>query len=172
MTRYAIAGVRLSDELTLMTIKQPGADGLLMRLCRGMTEERINMPFVSLSRVGDDDWISFCVDRGDESLAEAVAAGLEIANSAFSKRPGVGLITLFPTKSSLPVLSAALKAFRESGLTVHGWCSSLSSLAFICDHQALDGAFEALTRYFTLPPNVQPMRPRIQVRQSRLVKPW
>lgn len=162
-----IDGIKLSGELVRITLRSPADGGAALSLfCRAMASRRINMPFLSTTCLGGDFELACCVAIEDASLArEALAAEAALKGDPefFSS---VGLLSVFPHRSSLAILGMALYALGRPRLPLYGLASSLSALTFVTDYARLEEAAASLEEFLRPPPGQRPFKPGIRVRQS------
>jgi hypothetical protein len=62
-----------------------------------------------------------------------------------------GLISIFPLRSSLRTLGMALIALAGARVPIYAFCSSLSALTFVIDHDRLQDALTAFETCFDFP---------------------
>ena len=170
--KIKVEGIKLSNELVnVKLIDLPDSEQSVSKLCRILAANEINIQFMSMRRMGEGKYLSFCVAAEDGPRVEALID----SDTAFAKkrefRPAVGLLSLFPHQSSLNILSLSLKAFSRAKLPLHGLGSSLSALTFITDFARLDEAVATLQEHLVFPQDFSPFRPEIQVKQSHVVEP-
>jgi len=167
MDKIRIDGIKLSGELALVHLaNHPRPQFALTCGCGIMASNRINMPFVSAACLGDGAGASWCVEMEERARAKALLDGNPDLEGYAEIVPSVGLVSLFPHRSSLAFLGRALQALGRAALPVHGLTSSLAPLTFVTDYAALDAAAAALEAFFELPPHQRPIRTHVQVTQS------
>jgi hypothetical protein len=171
MDRIRIDGIKLSGELALVRLaSHPRPQFALSCGCGIMAANRINMPFVSAACVGDGARASWCVEMEERARAKALLDGNPDLEGYAEIVPSVGLVSLFPHRSSIAFLGRALQALGKAALPVHGLTSSLAPLTFVTDYALLEEAAAALEVFFALPPHQRPIRTHVQVAQSPIRK--
>lgn len=172
MEKIRIGGIKQSRELVQVNLLQlPPEQNPLSHLCRLMAENRINMPFVTgACKQGKAVNISFCVSAEDEVSVR----GLLESEGAFGEHgefiPMVGMITIYPHRSSFQILGLVLKAWEHAQLPLYGLATSLSALACTTDYSGMNTAVSALKKFLSLPTDHAPFDTEIRVIQSRLIK--
>ena len=165
MDKIRIDGIKLSGELALVRLaNHPQPQFALSCGCGIMAANRINMPFVSAACPGGR--VSWCVEMEDQPRTQALLEGSPDLTGYTEVTPSVGLVSLFPHRSSLEVLGRALQALAGAEIPVHGLTSSLAPITFVTDYALLDAAASALESFFELPPNQRPIRTHVPVAQS------
>jgi hypothetical protein len=169
--RNSIDGIKLSNELVRINLRShAGTGATLSVLCRTMASNRINMPFLSTACLGGDFQVSCCVAIEDGPLAKAVLEADAVLKKGLTFVRSVGLLSIFPHRSSLGILGLSLYALGKARLPLYGVASSLSALTFITDYARLEEAAASLEEVLRVPPGQRPFRPRIRVRQSPIPK--
>jgi aspartokinase len=167
MDKIRIDGIKLSGELALVHLaNHPRPQFALSRGCGLMAANRINMPFVSAAC--PDGCASWCVEMEDHARTKALLEGTPELEGHARVRPSVGLVSVFPHRSSLRLLGRALQALAGAGVPIHGLTSSLAPLTFVTDYALLEAAASALEACFELPPGQRPIRTHFPVAQSPL----
>ena len=160
-----IDGIKFSEELVLFNLPDSGhTKSSATTFLHLLAQNRINMPFVSLTRRQSGLWLSGCVgaDKMDRVgyLFEAepkLTRQLEVI-------PSVGLLTLFPHQAGLRILGLALAAFGKTQLPLYAMASSLSALTFVTGFSLLERAVEYLEEVVVLPENHAPFKPQFRVK--------
>ncbi len=165
--KIKIDGIKLSDQLlAIQLLNDTHSPGLVLHLCKRLTENKINIAFLSSSGRGDQTRCSCCVDSKDETGAKKIILSDLSLSPYITFVPEVGLLSLFPHHSSLEILGLALCAFGDSSIPLYGMASSLSSLTFMTDFALMDKAVAALVHQLAVPPEIVPFRQQVHVRQS------
>ncbi len=169
--KIRIGGIKISERLTLVNFPQlSGLFPYLSHLCRVMSRNRVNLPFITSACTHQVAKISCCVAAEDEDRVRNLLESDNILSQLSEFVPNTGLLSLFPTRSGLNVLGGALSTFAQAGLPMYGATSSLSSLVFVTDFAKLLQAVEAFKKNFDIPPHRAPIKQDFQVRQSSQVK--
>ena len=165
--RPRIDGIKVSNELVAVKLQSTEKDiNTECRLCGVLAKEKINMPFVSVSRRGNSVRIVCCFDKGAERHAEEVLGPIFTGDGySIEFIRNAGLISIFPHQSSFKIFIHALSVFVESGIPVYGMASSLSTLSFLTDFGALERLIGLITEQFILPPDHVPLRTEIKIKQ-------
>ena len=165
--RPRIDGIKVSNELVAVKL-QSTEEGINTesRLCGVLAKEKINMPFLSISRRGNSVSIICCVDKGEERHAVEVLSPVFTRGGCSIKFiRSAGLISIFPHRSSFKIFIHALSVFVDSGIPVYGMSSSLSTLSFLTDFAAMERLIGLITEQFILPPDHVPLRTEIKIKQ-------
>lgn len=169
--KIKIGGIKLSSELVqinfqnLPDIKKPAS-----LLCRILSQNNINTPFFSFTRQPEKNKISCCVETEDITRTTYLLESDPDLKGKAEFVPSVGLLSVFPHRSSLKILGLSLYALAQARLSVHGLASSVSSLTIVTDYVHLDRGAVSLAKHLGLPPDYTPLKPEIRVTQSRVVK--
>jgi hypothetical protein len=135
-----------------------------------MSRNRVNLPFITSARTQHGAKIFCCVPAGERDRVSNILESDDLLTGLFDLTPNTGLLSLFPTRSGLDVLGAALSTFTQAGISLYGAASSFSSLVFVTDFAQLLPAVHAFQDRFDVPPHRAPVKPEFRIRQSRLVK--
>jgi len=165
-----IDGIKLSEELLQVNVTGvPDPQKALAGISRMFAENRINMALVTAACPGSGGHAACCVPVEEHGrVTDLIERDADLKKYVSIVSP-VGLLSLFPHRSSLKLLGSALQAFGNAGIPVYGLASSLAPLTFVVDHHRLDAAIGALGEVFEIPPGII-MRPVIRVVQSSLTK--
>jgi len=132
---------------------------------RHMAENRINMPFLGMSRT-DKGTISFCCLE-----IEDIAAAKSLLEAEPHLRPHVewiapvGTLTIFPHQSSLKLLGVVISSLGKAGFPIYGIGTSLSALTISTDYRRLDRSVAVLASALDLSSNHAPVCPEVRIRQ-------
>ena len=171
MEKIRIEGIKLSDELFQMNVRNSShSTNILPEVCRTLASNQINMPFLSFIRLKNAVQMSCCVAAEDEARVKTLMGSKPGLRETTEFISSVGLVSIFPHKSSMKILGLSLYALSKARIPLYGLGSSLSALTFVTEYGLLDEGAEALEEYLELPPGQRPFRPQIRVKQSRVVK--
>jgi len=165
--RPRIDGIKVSSELVAIKLQSTENDiDTEYRLCGVLAKEKINMPFVSVSRRKNSVRIICCIDKGAERHGEEILSSV-FTGGGYSIKfiRNAGMISIFPHQSSFKIFVHALSVFADSGIPVYGMASSLSTLSFVTDFGALERLICLITEQFILPPDHVPLRTEIKIKQ-------
>jgi len=163
--KIRVNGVKLSRELIHINIlPRPGKRNLNARFLQSMTENRINLPFLSYSAMDRRVQGSFCIALEDSGrLNQILTLDPDLKESMECISP-VGSVSLFPHKFSLRFFGCLLHVFGKAGLTLYGMAASLSALTLTTDFQLLDRAVELIEPHISLPPNHAPFGSQLRIK--------
>jgi hypothetical protein len=172
MEQIRIEGVKLSQELVTLHLRRlTHIEATLSRLCKNLGDNQINMQFLSTRRMDGNNQITLCLDsESSDFIRSLVGSEPELASLAEILAP-TGLLTLFPHHFKLKTLGLVLQCFGKASFPLYGLASSLSSLTFLLKYHDLESAIECLREKIDIHPDKIERRPKIRVRQSRLIKP-
>lgn len=169
--KIRIGGIKISERLALVNLPQlSDLFPYLSHLCRVMSRNRVNLPFITSACTHHGAKIFCCVAATDKDRVRNLLESDHILGGLFDLTPNTGLLSLFPTRSGLDVLGGALSTFARAGIPLYGAASSLSSLVFVTDFNQLLPAVDAFKKYFDIPSHRAPVKQEFQIRQSSLVK--
>lgn len=171
MERIRIEGAKLSQELITINLRYPAyIDKNLSRFYTYLSDYQINILFLSTLCEDKNYQVTCCVD----SEAGDIIHSLIKSETDFSSHAEIieqtGLLTLFPHHFNLKILGLVLDIIGKSSFPLYGATSSLSSLTFILDFCDLDRAVDHLREKIEIAADKIERRPKIQIKQSRLIK--
>ena len=148
--KLPMEGVNISPKMARVSAVRPGGD-LSAGLLDPVAQNRINLKLVIAEQGKDGSRISCCVATTDERRTMSLL-GCDPGPAEHGERyEPAGLISIFPLRSSLRTLGLALIALAEARVPVHAFCSSLSALTFVVDHDRLQEALAAFEGCFDFP---------------------
>jgi len=169
---YRLSGLKISDELLLVRLTElPLGSGLLPTFCSKLAVNRINMPFLSTEHSAGGVNVLCCVDAAHQSAVKSLIASEPQFAQQAAFTQGVGLLTLYPHRSSLIFFERSFGALNEKNMRIWGLASSVGALTFILDHNRLDEAAAILRARFELTENHAPMRAEFVVTQGVRSRP-
>lgn len=141
-------GVNVGPRLTRVSLIHEGAEeDLRTGFLHLLALERINMNLL----VSEGGRALCCVAAADGSrMGELIRSNPNLQGGALIEEP-VGLMSIFPIRSSFKAVGQALIALAEAHVPVYGFCSSLSALTVVIDHDRLDDALTAFEGGFDFP---------------------
>jgi aspartokinase len=164
--RTKIEGIKLSNELIAINFRNiSDSEDLISHVCELLALNQINMPFLSVTRIGRKIHLSFCVSVKDKTRTKDLIHSESVLSSSAECISGVGLLSMFPHQFSMKILGLSLQALGEACLPIYGLASSLSALTFVIDYTHLNKAVAALREYLDIPSDRVSLKPEIQVRQ-------
>ena len=171
MDQISIEGVKLSQELVTINLRHlTHIEKTLSRFCQNLTDNQINMQFLSTVRVDGNNQITCCVDSENSGfIISLIRSEPELKSHSEIIEP-TGLLTLFPHHFKLKLLGLSLSVLGKASIPLYGLASSLSSLTFILAYHDLEKAIECLGEKIKIDPEKIERRPKIRVRQSRRLK--
>jgi hypothetical protein len=169
MGKISINGLKLSTPLVLIRVRlQQGALAAMPAFCRMLADLAVNIAFMA-SGDWDDTCSAFCcIDPTDRSSVVAgLAQNTELRTCVHIEPDLVGMISIYPHRSSMAVLGASLQALNESGIGIYALASSISALTFIVGCLQTDRAADALAASLGLPPDTVPSRAELSASDSQ-----
>lgn len=150
--RISMEGVNVSPKMARVSVFHAFPRGdLTAGFLHPLAQERINMKLLIAEEGKEEGRLWCCVAATDGSRTRSlIGSNPDPAKRAEVLEP-VGLISVFPLRSSLKTVGMALIALAEGHVPVHGFCSSLSSLTFVIDHDSLQEALAAFEGCFGFP---------------------
>lgn len=169
--KVKIEGMKLSCELFAIRLREPTRAGdLPASLCRMLADNKVNIGFLSIASTRSETVVTCCVSAEDQDQAmELIACRPTIAAGAVFL-PSVGLLSLFPHRSSCRLLGLSLSALLREAIPIHGMGSSLSMLTFITDYVCLEKAVDVLRKRLEVPPDHVPLRAPMRAKQTDIFK--
>jgi hypothetical protein len=163
--KIRVNGIKCSRELIHINIlPTPGKKNLIARFLQSMTENRINLTFLTYSALAAPVQGSFCVAMEDsERLNQILMLDPDLKENAECISP-VGSLAIFPHKFNLKFFGCLLHVFGKADLPLYGTAASLSALTLTTDFHLLDYAIELIEPYVSLPPNHAPFCSQIRLK--------
>lgn len=158
MSKLKLDGLKLSEELALIRYnrridEQP--DKSLYRFC---AEHKINIVFTSERITHTRCYTNCCIDKKNSRLVgNWIEMGADSDNDIHAY-PSVGLLSVFPHKSSFMVAGRLLAALGANQIPIYGMSTAISVLTVIVDYANQDAAVEALKDHVSLPSHHSPFR--------------
>jgi aspartokinase len=150
MEKDSIKGFNISSELVLLNIN--GFEDFFVSvspLLHALKKNKINTPFLSTSFSDKEKAaVSCCFAIEDMDQVKALIQENKCLKRNSSFIPGVGLLSVFPHRSSLGVLGFSFSALGQANLSVLGMSSSISSLIFVLPYDQLTKAVDSLKGCF------------------------
>jgi aspartokinase len=150
--KIPMEGVNVSPKMVCVRLNHACRGGnLTTGFFHPLSQERINLNLI-IAEEGDEGARVLCCAAAAEGnrIGRLISAGPDLPKGAEVHEPA-GLISMFPLRSSLKTVGLALIALAEARVSVHGFCSSLSALTFVIDHDRLDEALAAFEGCFGFP---------------------
>lgn len=167
-----IKGIKISGECCLVRLQAAAPmSGLLPRFCRIMAGRRINLPFITTMHRAGVSRVTCCVDAAQQAQVQQALDAHSTVKAHVSYTPGIGLLTLFPHRSSLTLLGLSLRALAGAGIRVLELASSIGALTYVLDHSKLDQAADVLKSCFRLVGNHAPFKADFVVTQTTRPRP-
>jgi hypothetical protein len=169
--RIKIEGIKLSNELIAITFRNlSDSENLISHVCQLLARNQINMPFLSVIRIGKNNEFLCCFSAEEQDRVKDLIYSDSRMSSTAEFINGVGLLSLFPHQSSMKILGLSLYVIGQARLPIYGLASSLSVLTFVMDYSRLNKAVVSLREYLDIPSDQVSLQPEIQVRQIGLYK--
>lgn len=146
MEKDRLKGINISSELVLLNIF--GFENFFVSVSpffQALKKNKINTPFLSTTFSDKRGAaVSCCFAKEDmEKVKEIVQKNDSLKKNSFFIH-GVGLLSVFPHRSSLNAFSLSLAALRHANLPLLGMSSSISSLIFVLKHNTLGKAIDSM----------------------------
>ncbi|MFH2067376.1 MAG: hypothetical protein ABIK15_19400 [Pseudomonadota bacterium] len=151
MAADELKGFNISTELVL--INMVDLEDLfvsVLPLLQAIKKNRINIPFFSAGCSGTEKQsVSACFAREDVPVVQELIHQEDRLRNRADTIHGVGLLSIYPHRSSLSFLGASIAALRNAGLPIYGLSSSISSLIFVLPYSRLEQAADSLKKGFS-----------------------
>jgi len=163
-----IDGIKLSHELVLADFKgrSSGSTDTFSRFFRRLSQNRINLAFITTRSFEGQFHISCCTGSEDESRLKALLTPQTDFEGSVSITTGVGLVSLFPHQSDFQLPGICLSALASTSIPVYGFATSLSAFTVVTDYMRLDSAVAAIKEHVDLPRGYVPMKPEFRIKQA------
>ena len=151
MEKSGLKGINISSELVLMNVYDFDENSdLLSALLHAFKMNKINTPFLSTSFSQKESAVlSCCFAKQDTVQITDIIQDNETLKKNSHFISGVGLLSVFPHRSSLNALGLSLAAISRSNISVLGMSSSISSLIFVLKYYQLSKAINSLRGCFS-----------------------
>lgn len=160
MRKPRIGGIKLSAKLVQLTISdQDGFTPSVLPLFRTLRENKINMPFISTALSKGNQLFTCCISSADIKCVKDFVAVTDVLNGKVVFVSDVGLLSVYPHRSSFKLLGLSLCGLADAGIQVLGMASSVSSLTFVIKHAMFNKAVSALMNYLDIPEGYIPLIP-------------
>lgn len=156
----AISGIKLSAEMTQITVMSPRDGGQLLRL---MAEHRINVQFLSAGLLNEGMCGSYCIPATEHKKAVAIIMPHEALNRRLRWIRAVGAVTVFPHRSRLHLIGLILQEVGRAGLPLYSLATSLSTITFTTAFARIEEVVSTLCRHVALPDNHAPFHPEFRI---------
>jgi aspartokinase len=151
MAADELKGFTISSELVLINLVDlEDVFVSVLPLLQIIKQNRINIPFFSAACSDTEKpSVSACFAREDEPMVQALIQKEDRLWNRADTIHGVGLLAVYPHRSSLSFLGVSVSALRNAGLPIYGLSSSISSLIFVLPYSQLEQAVDALKNGFS-----------------------
>jgi hypothetical protein len=152
MDRLLVEGCKFRSGLWRVEVLHASPpDGFLTDFLRIFTEGRINLEVLIGSQAEDRLKLSCLVAAEEGSrVSDLIHADPSLSTRTTFRAP-VALLSIFPHKADLRAVGLGLLALAQKGISLYGFCSSLSTLTFITDFTQAETGLDALGACFDLP---------------------
>lgn len=155
--RIPMEGVNISPKMARVSVLHSGED-LTAGFLHPLAQDRINLKLLIAEDRVDGARVSCCVAAADGIRAKSLIDAEPGPAQRAEIREPVGMISIFPLRSNLKTLGLALIALADAKIPVHAFCSSLSALTLVIDHDRLQEALAAFEGCFDFPGERRPER--------------
>ncbi|MGD8844312.1 MAG: hypothetical protein PVJ84_09145 [Desulfobacteraceae bacterium] len=167
MPKISINGLKLNGPFVALWVAATGTNGsTLAALYRLLTDNCVNIAYMTAGGAMADEPALCCIDRTDAAKVAALFDKDPQFGDRIRMGSDVGLLTLYPHRSSLTVLGSALKLLGGHGIGVCGMASSISALSFVVAFEQLETAGAILSQGLRLPDSATPIRDTVKTRQE------
>jgi aspartokinase len=150
--KIPLEGVNISPKMARVSVLNTSSGGdLAADFLHPLAQNRINMNFLITVEGKEGDRVVCCVAAADGGRTRRLIDSNPEPTTCTEVHEPVGLISIFPLRSSLKTVGLALIALAEARVPVYGFCSSLSALTFTIDHDRLQDALAAFEGCFEFP---------------------
>jgi aspartokinase len=148
MDKIKIQGIKQSGELVAVSfIKCSEIMMSVERFFQVISDEQINLTYLTASNRYHDERVTFCVDVEKlYSVHHWIKKEKDLIAHAYFVE-SVVLLSIFNHSFSLDILAHVLNAFGEKNILFYGSASSLSSLSFIIRYNQRHEAISAIQEY-------------------------
>jgi len=146
MKEDRLKGVNISSELVLLNLLSlEDCFASVPPFLEALKKNKINAPFLSTSGLEKGRGaVSCCFAKKDVAQVRQLIQKNDRLKNHEQITPGVGLISVFPHRSSLTILGLSLSALQQANLSVLAMASSISSLVFVLEYHQLATAVDSL----------------------------
>jgi aspartokinase len=167
-----INGIKISGECCLVKLQATARmSDLLPRFCHIMASSRINLPIITTVHRAGVNRVTCCVNAAQQAEVQEALNAHPTVKAHVSYTPGIGLLTLFPHRSSLTLFGLSLRALAGADIRVLELASSIGALTYVLDHSKLEQAAEVLKSCFKLVGSHAPFRADFVVSQATQTRP-
>jgi hypothetical protein len=167
MPKIPINGIKLSGPYTTLWVAASGLKAArLGALYRRLTDNCVNIAYMTTGNAISHEPALYCIHRTELAKVKELLDSDPQFHDGIRVGGDVGLLTLYPHRSSLSVLGSALLLLGEHGVCIHGMASSISALSFVVAFEQLEAAGTVLSRGLELPESATPMTATVRIRQE------
>jgi hypothetical protein len=167
--KIKLSGIRLSSELTLARFS--GIDSStdpVAYLCQSLASRKVSILFLSSSYQEAGLQIDCCVESGLGGIIEATIQGDRLLNGKSEVVKAVGLLTVYPHRSSFPLIGCLMEKLWTSGVPIFAMTTSIAAVTAVIPYHELDRAAAVVAAGFDLPENHTPLRADFVVQPSTI----
>ena len=139
--------------------------------CRFLAGSRINLQFLTTENRPTGAVLAGCVTTGDCTRLKPLINKDATLAGRVEYTQSVGLLTLFPHRSSLAMFGRSLDILLRAGIKVFAMASSIGALTYVVDYNRIDKAAAILKKKFNLDDNHAPFRAEFTVAQGTEPRP-
>ncbi|MBN2034324.1 MAG: hypothetical protein JW836_13710 [Deltaproteobacteria bacterium] len=150
--KISLDGMNVRGNLAKVSLDYPLSAGQFTSdFLRLLTQNRVNMSLLITEEWQERGDTTCCVPGADvENIRGYMSSSPELKRLTEFVEP-VALVSIFPHRSNMRSLGLTLVAFARTNIFLYGFCSSLSAVTFMIDHNQLEEAFTALESFFDFP---------------------
>jgi aspartokinase len=169
--KIRLGGLKISHRFSFLRIALGSCSLDPSRLFALLSQQHINIAFLTTAGLSGEGVVSFCVETDDLTKTLAIIESEPCLSKQYDLFGDVSLLSLYPTKSRLGFVGGALLAFVKKQVGLYAASSSISALTFVIDRSQIDSALEALTSFFELPGRSSWLEESTRIKQIDMVKP-
>ena len=155
--KVQIGGIKTTSKLIQLTLlDQDNFVSAISLFFSALNKNKINLSFVSTTFMQGKFQATCCVLSEDKKRIMGIINTFERLKKQIQFIDGVGMLSVFPHRSSLNLLGLSLYALGNARIPLFGMSSSISTLTFITDYTQLSKAVASLLKYLDLPANHAP----------------
>jgi aspartokinase len=168
MLDISINGLKLNGPFVALWIAASELKAsTLAALYRLLAGNCVNIAYMTAGNAMADEPALCCIDRTEVAKLTALIDNDSQLRDRIRVGSDVGLLTLYPHRSSLKVLGSALQLLGEHEIVIYGMATSISALSFVVAFKQLETAGTILSRGLRLPDGATPIRDTIKIRQEQ-----
>ncbi len=160
-SEIAIGGVKVSNKLLLIHQVTPTPENTAIPyISKVLAAGEVNIRIMILVEDGLETRLTCGVDNDGADVAQDAVKMLTRSGARILMVPDVGLISVFPHRERVAVISKGLKALSKSAIRVYASAVSLSAVTFAVDYNKMFEAVARIQEAFDIPHEHEPIWPQ------------